>query len=247
MSELKSYAVWDRGTRWFHWVNAPCIIALAGVGLVILNAGDLGVPDSGKVTLKTVHVWIGYVFALNFLWRIAWAFLGNRYAKWQALLPGGRGYFHAVRSYMAAFFSGAPEPYLGHNPIGRLGVAVLFLLIAVQALTGLVLAGTDLFYPPVGPWIAQWVAAPGVAPDSLLPYSPKMYDEAAYESMRGFRKPIARLHLYSFYGLAVAVVLHVAAVILTEVREGGSMISAMFTGRKIMKGRPVDGDRGSLD
>jgi Ni/Fe-hydrogenase 1 B-type cytochrome subunit len=245
MSELKSYAVWDASTRWFHWINALCVIALAVVGLVILNAGGLGVSNSGKVALKTIHTWIGYVFALNLLWRIAWAFLGNRYANWRSVLPGGKGYFHAVRSYVAAFIAGPPEQYLGHNPVGRLGIAVLFLLIAIQVITGLVLAGTDLFYPPIGHWIAQWVAAPDVAPDSLVPYAPKMYDAAAYESMRAFRKPFALVHLYSFYLLVVVAVMHVAAVIITELREGGSIISAMFTGRKIISGRPVDEDRNS--
>lgn len=247
MSELKSYPVWDAGTRWFHWINALCVIALAVVGTVILNAGDLGVPNPGKVALKTVHAWIGYVFALNLVWRIAWAFLGNRYARWGAFLPGGPGYLHAVRSYVAAFAAGRPEQYLGHNPLGRLSVTVLLLLLAIQALTGLVLAGTDLFYPPIGHWIAQWVAAAGVAPDSLEPYSPQMYDTAAYESMRAVRKPIAVVHLYNFYVLAAVVVMHVAAVVITELREGGNIVSAMFTGRKIIGGRPVDDDGSSHD
>jgi cytochrome b len=163
------------------------------------------------------------------------------------ILPGGKGYLRAVRSYVAAFIAGPPEQYLGHNPVGRLGIAVLFLLLAIQVITGLVLAGTDLFYPPLGHWIAQWVAAPDVAPGSLVPYAPKMYDAAAYESMRAFRKPFPLVHLYSFYVLVVVVVMHVAAVIVTELREGGSIISAMITGRKIIGGRPVDQDRGSHD
>lgn len=242
MSELKSYAVWDASTRWFHWINALCVIALALVGFVILNADDLGVSNAGKVTLKKVHAWIGYVFAMNLLWRFAWAFLGNRYARWRAVLPGGKGYFQAVRSYVAAFIAGHPEQYLGHNPVGRLGITALFLLIAILAITGLVLVGTDLFYPPIGHWIAQWVAAPGVDPGSLVPYAPEMYDAATYKDMRAFRKPFALVHLYSFYVLVVVVVLHVAAVVITELREGGSLTSAMFTGRKIISGRPVDED-----
>jgi len=244
---LKEYQVWDRTQRIFHWINALCVIALAVVGFVILNAGGLGASNAGKVALKTIHIWIGYVFTLNLLWRIAWAFLGNRYAKWRSVLPGGKGYFRAVRSYITAFIAGPPEQYLGHNPAGRLGIAVLFLLLAIQVITGLVLAGTDLFYPPIGHWIAQWVAAPDVAPGSLVPYAPKMYDAAAYESMRAFRKPFALVHLYSFYVLVVVVVMHVAAVIITELKEGGSIISAMFTGRKIISGRPVDEDPSSHD
>lgn len=247
MSELKTYTVWDVGTRWFHWINALSVIALAVVGFLILNAGAIEVPNAGKVTLKTVHVWIGYLFVLNLLWRMVWAFFGNRYARWRAVLPGGRGYFQALRSYVAAFIAGHLEQYVGHNPAGRLGVGVLFLLITVMAITGLILAGTDLLYQPFGHWIAQWVAAPEVAPASLKPYAHEMYNSAAYESMRAFRKPIALVHLYSFYTLLVVVVLHVAAVIVSELREGGSIISAMFTGRKIMRGRPVDEDRSSHD
>ncbi|MBK9131548.1 MAG: cytochrome b/b6 domain-containing protein [Gammaproteobacteria bacterium] len=240
MSELKVYPVWDAGTRWFHWINVLCVLALAGIGLTILNAGGLGVTNDGKAALKTLHVWVGYVFALNLLWRFAWAFLGNRYARWRAILPGGRGYFEALRRYVAAFRAGRPEPYVGHNPAGRLGVAVLLLLLAVMALTGLVLAGTDLFYPPLGHWIAQWVAAPGVDPATLKPYAPAMYDEAIYKEMRAWRKPFGSVHLYGFYALLVVVVVHVASVIATEVKEGGNLISALFTGRKILGGRPVD-------
>jgi cytochrome b len=32
------------------------------------------------------------------------------------------------------------------------------------------------------------------------------------------------------------------AVVVTEMREGGSLVSAMFTGRKILAGRPADAD-----
>lgn len=247
MSELKSYAVWDASTRWFHWINALCVIALAVVGFLILNAGKLDVSNTGKVTLKTVHAWIGYVFVLNLTWRIAWAFVGNRYARWRSILPGGKGYFHALRSYLSAFIAGHPEQYLGHNPAGRMGVAALFLLITIQAITGLILAGTDLFYPPIGHWIAQWVAAPGVDPGSLVPYKPEMYDAAGYTSMRAFRQPVALAHLYSFYVLVVVAVAHVAAVVITELKEGGNIISAMFTGRKIISGRPVDNEHNGHD
>lgn len=247
MPALKSYTVWDVSTRWFHWINALCVIALAFVGLVILNASTLDVSNAGKITLKKAHTWIGYVFAFNLVWRIVWAFFGNRYARWRSILPGGKGYWQALRSYLAAFIAGHPEQYVGHNPAGRLGIAALFLLITVQAITGLVLAGTDLFYPPLGHWIAQWIAAPGIDPGALIPYAREMYSTAAYEEMRAFRKPFGLVHLYGFYVLVVVVFLHVAAVIITELREGGSIISAMFTGRKIIGGRPADDARNGED
>ncbi len=243
MPELKSYPVWDVPTRWFHWINVLCIIGLIAIGVVILNAKVLGVTNDGKVALKVVHVWIGYCFAINLLWRFVWAFVGNRYARWREIVPGGAGYWRSLTSYVASLAGGHPQQFLGHNPLARISVSLLFLLIAIQAVSGLVLAGTDIFYPPIGAWIAEWVAAPGIDPAALKPYSPHMYDEAAWESMRAFRKPFITVHYYSFYAIVVMIVAHIAAVVLTELKEGGGIVSAMFTGRKVFAGKPEDEPR----
>lgn len=237
---LQTYDVWDRPTRWFHWINVLTVLGLIGIGLVILNAGTLGVSTQGKIVLKETHVWVGYAFVINLGIRLIWGFFGNRYARWRAILPGGFGYLSSVRDYAASFFGKRPTPYLGHNPLGRISVAAILVLLLVQAITGLVLAGTDIFYPPFGHWIAQWIAAEGVEPGSLVPYAKDLYDEQAYQEMRAFRNPFITTHLYTFYTLVALIVVHVAAVIITELREGGALISAMFTGRKIMADVPLD-------
>ncbi len=92
------------------------MIALAAPGLVIPNAGALKIPKEGKVLLKTLHVWVGYVFALNIGLRIVWAFVGSHYARWRPMRPGGRGYVARVRGYAAAFTAGRLEHYLRHTP-----------------------------------------------------------------------------------------------------------------------------------
>ncbi len=43
-----------------------------------------------------------------------------------------------------------------------------------------------------------------------------------------------------FYLLVGVIILHVTAVVVTELRDGGNLVSAMFTGRKIVPGRPED-------
>jgi Ni/Fe-hydrogenase 1 B-type cytochrome subunit len=48
------------------------------------------------------------------------------------------------------------------------------------------------------------------------------------------------VHEFGFYALAVLIVLHLVAVVATEIHEGGSITSAMFTGRKILSRRPPD-------
>jgi len=241
--KLTSFPVWDRTIRWFHWINVLCVIGLAAIGIAILYNKELGVSAEGKVLLKTIHVWIGYVFAINLGWRLIWAFFAKGFAGWRALVPGGTGYVEATRSYLTGLAKGNAPQYLGHNPLGRLAVTVLLALLLVQAVTGLVLAGTDIYFAPFGGWIAAWVAAPGVDPASLVPGDMTGVDETAYKSMRAFRKPFITVHYWNFFALCATIVVHVAAVVLTEIHEGGGIISAMFTGRKTFDQEPVDLDK----
>lgn len=231
----KLYPVWDRTTRWFHWINVLCVIGLIAVGLAILNNKLFGVSPDGKVLLKTIHAYIGYVFVLNLSWRLIWACIGNRYARWGAVLPLGRAYWCSLRSYLSALKSGQPRAYAGHNPLGRLMVAFLLLMLSLQAVTGLVLVGTDLYLPPFGHEIAEWVTGAGEDHsklEGLKPGEKELVVPELYAEMRAFRKPFITVHLYSFYTLLLAIVLHIAAVVIMEIREQQGLVSAMFSGNK---------------
>src|SRR5665647_3494018 len=67
-----------------------------------------------------------------FHWINALAVLGNRYARWRAMLPYGPGYWGALRSYATAFLSGEPQQYVGHNPAARIAIVLLLLLLLLQ-------------------------------------------------------------------------------------------------------------------
>jgi Ni/Fe-hydrogenase 1 B-type cytochrome subunit len=244
---LYVYEVWDAPTRWFHWINVLAVLALMAFGLVIYNGDALGLSSDGKVLLKTLHVWVGYVFLANLLWRVLWAFIGNRYARWRAILPRGPGYFGALFGYLGSLLSGRPHAYVGHNPVGRLAITLFLVVLVLQGFSGLVLAGTDLYYPPFGVWFAEWVAAPGVAPAELAPYRPDLVDQAAYADMRTFREPFIATHELGVYVIAGLVVIHVFAVVVTEVWEGGTLTSALFTGRKIFTRPARDDDRPPIE
>ncbi len=244
---LYSYPVWDRSVRVFHWINAACIICLIGIGLVLLNGKSLGVNSDGKILLKTLHTYFGYVFVLNLIWRLIWGFVGNQYCRWKAIMPLGKGYAHAFLSYIKGFAGGHPPLYTGHNPIAKLMVTFMFLMLFIQAGTGLVMAGTDLYFPPFGSEIAKWVSASGADPENiaaLKPGSQEGVDPVAYKEMRAFRKPFITLHQYNFYVLTVAILLHIVGVVVTELKEKSGLVSAMFTGDKVFTKKPVDLDDG---
>lgn len=238
--QWRCYPVWDRVQRVFHWLNVACVLALAAVGTTILWGAELGVSAEGKILLKTVHVWVGYVFTANLAVRLAWAFAGGPFSRWRALLPAGRGYLRSLREYTVGMVTGNAPRYLGHNPAGRIMVTLLLLLMAVQAVSGLVLAGTDIYYPPLGAWVAGWVAAPGVDAATLIPGDRTFVDAAAWADMRAFRKPFIETHEIVYFILLGAIALHIIGVVVGELREGGGLVSAMFNGHKVLDTPPVD-------
>jgi len=241
-SNLKEYPVWDSSTRWFHWINVLTIIGLIAVGTVILYGKDIGISGEGKVLLKTVHVYIGYVFCLNLLWRLIMAFsASNRFTRWSGILPVGESFSQRLREYINGVKAGHAPAYLGHNPMARLMVSLLFAVLLIMAITGIVLAGTDVYMPPFGVFFADWVTggdAERLA--QLVPGSKEFVDKELYAEMRSFRKPFITAHYYTFFVLMTAAVLHIVAVVVTEKREKNGLVSAMFTGRKVFSKKPID-------
>jgi len=182
---VQFYRVWDAPTRLFHWINLACILGLGAIGIALLYDKELGLTDAGKLLLKSIHVWFGYIFVLNLLWRIVWAFIGNPHARWTAILPFQSGYIAESKSYIRGLIQGDAQPYVGHNPIARAMVTLLLILLVVQAATGFVLAGTDIYYPPFGHWTAAWIAAPGVDPSTIVPYDKTGIDPSATKRKSG--------------------------------------------------------------
>lgn len=240
---LKEHKVWDRSQRIFHWVNALAVLTLIGIGIVILNADAMGIPsDPGMVILKTTHVYAGYIFVINLVWRLVWGFIGGPFARWRTLLPGGPGFGRQLIRFVRGLASGHAPIYLGHNPLARIYLSMLLLLLLAQGATGLVLAGTDVYMPPFGGTIAEWVAADTHDPALVRPYSPETVNADAYASMRAFRSPIVTAHEYIFFILVAMIVIHIATAVVVEVREGGAIVSALFTGRKILHQTPEDAE-----
>lgn len=238
-----AHKVWDRTTRIFHWLNVICVLLLIVIGVVILNGTALGVSSEGKVTLKILHAWTGYVFALNLLWRFVWGFVGGKYARWKAILPGGKGYIKQTSAYVQGFSKGDAPAYKGHNPLGKIMIAVMLFLLSAQLVTGLVLAGTDLYFPPFGHEFAEWATGAGEDHSLLVGLQPgqkEMLDPEGYAAMREFRAPFIEIHEIVFYLLLLAIVLHVAAVVVTEIRERSGLVSAMFSGIKYLDKKPED-------
>jgi cytochrome b len=241
-NQLTSYTVWDRMTRIFHWVNFFVLFALLTVGLIIFNGSHFGFSAEGRVAIKALHVTLGYIFAVNLSIRIIWGFIGGKRARWSRIFPFSNGFIGELKTFIAGLRSGNEPKYLGHNPLGRIIISLMIICMITMAATGLVIAGTDIYYPPFGQYIIDWIAIPGTPADAVTAANRDWVNMDAYKEMREFRKPILDTHIYGMYTLCTLMVLHIFFVIKNEVQLGGGIISAMFTGKKVHSEEPVDKD-----
>jgi len=108
-----------------------------------------------------------------------------------------------------------------------------------------VVARTDVYMPPFGNQVVEYIAAVDENQNRLgeirAAYKDNI-DEKAYEEMRTFRNPFSTTHYYIFFILLAAIILHINGVVITEVKEKNAIVSAMITGKKYFKSRPVDTD-----
>jgi len=237
----KPYKAWDLPTRLFHWINFLCVMTLSFLGLIMLNKGAIGISGTeASIGLKTLHVLVGYVFATNLLVRIAWGFIGGGYSRWSRLLPG-KGFKQEIANFNASVKSGQPQTFIGHNPKGRLSVMFMLLLLITMMVTGMVRAGTDIYFPPLGQMFASQVAAEGVSPSDIKPYDKTGTDADKLQKLQAFKGPFGEVHVYTAYVLWLMILLHLVAVIRVERAGDGTLISAMFSGKKHLPRKPVDG------
>jgi Ni/Fe-hydrogenase 1 B-type cytochrome subunit len=136
--------VWEIPVRFYHWLNALCILALCVTGYMI--GQPLAIQRSTEAwqsywfgTVRFVHFATAYVFFFNFLVRIYWGFVGNRYSKWQNFIVYRKRQFKELREVLAVdIFQAENKPIetIGHNAMAGLTYFLVFLAFLFQAITG---------------------------------------------------------------------------------------------------------------
>ena len=130
--------VWDLPTRLFHWLLVTLVIAAFVTGKI----GGFWMP---------YHMWNGTVILGLLVFRLAWGFVGGRYARFSAFVLGPGAVFHYVRTML---HRDAPK-HLGHNPLGGWSVLAMLATLLVQAATGL-FANDDIFVEgPLYLWVSK--------------------------------------------------------------------------------------------
>lgn len=139
--------VWEFPVRLYHWVNAICIFSLIVTGYLIGNPMNIAYADEAYQqywfgTVRFVHFVTAFVFFFNFLARIYWGFVGNRFSSWRNFIPHNprqtREIVETLRTdILQTKVHGNIS--LGHNALAGFIYFVSFLVFIFQACTGFAL------------------------------------------------------------------------------------------------------------
>jgi Ni/Fe-hydrogenase 1 B-type cytochrome subunit len=139
--------VWEFPVRFYHWMNAVCVIALIATGFVIGNPTTISYASEPHQQywfgyVRMIHFVAAFVFFFNFLVRIYWGFVGNRYARWDNFIPHRREQWEELVETLkvdVAQTKADGEFSHGHNALAGLVYFVSFLVFLFQACTGFAL------------------------------------------------------------------------------------------------------------
>ena len=129
-SSKSGILVWDLPLRVFHWLLAASF------------AGAFITAESER--WRDIHVMLGYTTLTLVAFRVAWGFVGTRWARFSSfsLRPS------RVTAYLRSLFTPAPTHYTGHNPAGSWAIlALLGFTIAVGA------SGLGIYNAAGGKWM----------------------------------------------------------------------------------------------
>lgn len=195
MNDEKSVAVWDITIRLFHWTLV--------IGFTIAYLTGEAESD--------LHAWAGYVILGLLVYRLAWGFIGTRYARFSSFLFSPS----ETLSYLGGLLRGKPGHYVGHNPAGALMVFALLFSLALTTVTGLMLYGEE----GKGPLAQTSVIATAQADED------RNHDEGENEFLEEVHEFFSHLTL-------LLVAFHIGGVIVASRLEGQNLARAMVTGRK---------------
>lgn len=136
--------VWELPVRLYHWLNMAAIIVLAATGYIIGNPPALqsAAEASGSYWFGTVrfcHFVAAFVFFFNFVFRIYWGFVGNRYARWDNFILVRRSGWREVLAVLQTDIlqiHRRPLDSVGHNALAGLTYFFMFLAFLFQSVTG---------------------------------------------------------------------------------------------------------------
>lgn len=211
MEACVTVRVWELPVRVLHWTVVGAVVVLAVTGFYVGRPLITVTGDTGFLmgTMRYIHLAAAWVFSVAIACRVVWAFIGNRWARWDQFIPvhqSRRRWIGSTLKYYL-FMRRQPPPAAGHNPLAGLTYMVVFVMFLVQIVTGLALAA--LANPRGWLWfLVGWVFELGSV-------------------------PAVRLVHHMIMWLTIGFVIHhVYSASLIDIEEKSGLLSSIVTGYK---------------
>ena len=212
--------VYEAPLRLWHWVNALCLLTLMAsgyfIGAPLPSVGGEASESFLFGNIRLVHFVAGQLLIAAFIYRVAWAFLGNHHASQLFLTPFWSGKWwtevlHEMRWYL--FMEKVPKKYIGHNPLAQFSMFFLFLLPLLNGMaTGAALyaegAGTDSTWYALFGWVF------GVYGDSFTVHT---------------------AHRLTMWVLVCYAMVHIYVAFREDIMSRQSLVSTMISGWRYFK------------
>jgi Ni/Fe-hydrogenase 1 B-type cytochrome subunit len=209
---LKRILVWSTGVRIAHWLHFASVAVLAVTGLYIaypfVQAADVGF-NFVMGTVRFAHFSAAAVFVATFIWRLYWFSRANPYEGWRDWLPltskQWQGFVKMLKYYL--FLSSERPPYVAVNPVAGFSYALLFILIAIQMVTGFAMLA--------------------------LPYASGIWRVGfMWINIVFGAQPVRWLHHVLLWAFVIFFLVHLYMVLLSDIEERTGGVTSMISGVK---------------
>lgn len=210
--------VWQLPVRLYHWVNAIAVVLLACTGYLIghpfaIQSGTEAYDNYWFGTVRFVHFVSAFFFFFNFVGRIYWGFVGNKYSNWHNFIPTKKKQFEEMADVLKVDILQAemkPLESIGHNSLAGLTYFISFLAFLFQCITGfgMYAAMSTAILPHMFSWIVP---------------------------MMGGDFAVRQWHHIMMWFFIIFSMIHVYLVFYHDYLEGRGIISSMAGGWKFIE------------
>lgn len=137
--------VYDPVLRIIHAWNGLSILFL----MVTVWLSELFDQGADEKTLWQMHIYLGYALVVGIVARLTWGIAGPRHARFSDMWHPA-AWWNAVRHLNLR-----AAPRFGHNALASGVYLLVYLLLAVMAVTGLGLAAVEHGMGPLNAWLGD--------------------------------------------------------------------------------------------
>lgn len=222
-SRLRRVYVWELPVRLYHWLNALAIVVLCVTGYLIGNPPAIQSAAEASYSYwfginRFIHFVAAYIFFFNFIFRVYWGFVGNKYADWKNFIPTSKKFFREMWEVIKIdIFLQKDKEHMsvGHNPLAGFIYFLTFVAFGVQCFTGfgLYAAMSDFWFAQLFAWV------PGLVGGDFF---------------------LRQIHHIAMWFFILFAIVHVYLVFYHDYVEGRGEISSMGGGWKFIEEQAFD-------